>query len=271
MTSHATQSGCPQCDRSLVPEALFCHHCGRQVQLRCPSCGSMNPGNSSFCFRCGTRLAGSQQGTLDGLGMLPPPAAAGQVPIQIACPRCHAANDAGSRFCYSCGLPFEGQQAAPIGETLDTPLGQSIGTPAGFWVRTGAWLIDYVIIVVVDRLVATAMGQEAVPGAVLMGRDVWRIVDWFSLDSSSVVTLLLEAAYYTVAVATFCATIGKKAFGLSVVRSDGSKVGPGRALARYLLSFLSGLLLCVGYLMVAFRTDKRALHDLIADTYVVRR
>ena len=66
-------------------------------------------------------------------------------------------------------------------------------------------------------------------------------------------------------------TIGKRAVGLYVLRPDGSKLGPGRAFARYWAPILSALILFIGFLMVAFREDKRALHDLICDTVVVKR
>ena len=58
--------------------------------------------------------------------------------------------------------------------------------------------------------------------------------------------------------------------GMRIVRSDGRRVGIGRALGRELATVLSLILLLAGYLMVAFRNDKRALHDLIADTVVIR-
>ena len=63
--------------------------------------------------------------------------------------------------------------------------------------------------------------------------------------------------------------MGKRLFRLYVVRTDGSRVGPGRALARHLASLLSMLILGIGFLMIAFRQDKRGLHDLICDTVVI--
>ena len=56
-----------------------------------------------------------------------------------------------------------------------------------------------------------------------------------------------------------------------MVRNDGSKVGIGRAFARYLCYTISFLILGIGFLMILFRPDKRGLHDLICDTKVVYR
>ena len=77
--------------------------------------------------------------------------------------------------------------------------------------------------------------------------------------------------YFTVLVSAWSVTLGKLMFGLEVVRSDRSKVGIGRAFCRSLLYYVSLLILGIGFLMIAFRSDKRGLHDLICDTKVVYR
>ena len=60
------------------------------------------------------------------------------------------------------------------------------------------------------------------------------------------------------------------ALGLKVVRPDGSRVGYGRAVARYFAAMLGGMILGIGYLLVAFDSEKRALHDMICDTRVIK-
>ena len=242
---------------------MFCHHCGRQLQVRCSNCSASNPDDSAFCHRCGGRLGDTPRatgppwtGTTGESLVVSPPTAA-----QVSCPRCHMFNEEGSRFCYSCGLPLDG---APVVGVLRGPDGRSVGTPAGFWIRAGAVIIDEVILGVVMMLIALAMGVD--PSAVpeyLFNSDGFNVGD--------VADLVVFGAYATIGWSVYGTTIGKRVFKLYVVRPDGARLSPGRALVRYLLTLLSGLLLGVGYLTVAFRTDKRALHDLIADTYVVRR
>jgi uncharacterized RDD family membrane protein YckC len=68
---------------------------------------------------------------------------------------------------------------------------------------------------------------------------------------------------------TFGATLGKMAIGARIVRLDGSKLTYGIAAARWLCERLSDILLFTGYLFIAFREDKRALHDLLAGTRVI--
>jgi uncharacterized RDD family membrane protein YckC len=64
-------------------------------------------------------------------------------------------------------------------------------------------------------------------------------------------------------------TVGKALTGLRVVRSDGSAPSARVVLVRTLALPFSLLLFGVGFLMIPFRRDHRALHDLIAGTAVV--
>ena len=93
-------------------------------------------------------------------------------------------------------------------------------------------------------------------------------------DPSGVTALAILIIYFLyspVLIGIWSTTIGKRALGLYVVRSNGARCGFWRALGRQLAQILSAILFGIGYLMVAFREDKRALHDLIADTAVVHR
>ena len=85
------------------------------------------------------------------------------------------------------------------------------------------------------------------------------------------IVFALMVLYFPVLVATWSTTLGKRIFGLYVVRNDGSKIGFCRAFARYLCYNISGLILGIGFLMIAFSQDKRGLHDLMCDTKVVHR
>ena len=179
-----------------------------------------------------------------------PPAAAA-----ISCPRCHRISEPGSLFCFSCGLPLD--DAAPDPAAFPTP---GAGAPAGFWRRFAAWLIDLLILTIVQAgIIAVGPGFEEyfAVGA-----------DWHWAD---LVSVLIAGAYYTVGVSVWATTVGKRLLGLRVLRPDGSKVGVGRAVARYFAAWLSLLIFGVGFLMIALRSDKRGLHDLICSTVVTRQ
>ncbi|MBF8299209.1 MAG: domain containing protein, partial [Dehalococcoidia bacterium] len=252
-----------------VPEAMYCHHCGRQLQIRCPTCSAGNPEDSAFCHRCGTRLSSpARLEAPSGPSVVPgvfTPRPYG-VSARISCPRCRSVNDAGSRFCYSCGLPLEEAASTATGGPLRTATGDLIGTPAGFWVRAAAVIVDGVLLGAVGLIIAASLGEplfgQPLSGSPSFG-DVFRTSDRISL--------VLDAAYYVLGWSVFGTTFGKRVFRLYVVRPDGSKASFWRALWRYIAHGISALVFLIGYLMVAFRKDKRALHDLLADTYVVKR
>jgi uncharacterized RDD family membrane protein YckC len=86
----------------------------------------------------------------------------------------------------------------------------------------------------------------------------------------SMVQLVFGAAYVTFFLGKYGATPGKMALGLKVVRSDGSELTYARAFGRYLAEYLSAFTLMIGYIIAAFDREKRALHDHICDTRVIR-
>ncbi len=65
------------------------------------------------------------------------------------------------------------------------------------------------------------------------------------------------------------ATPGKKVVGVRVTDERGARIGFGRATGRYFAKILSSLILCIGYIMVAFTRRRQGLHDLMAGTLVV--
>ena len=71
-------------------------------------------------------------------------------------------------------------------------------------------------------------------------------------------------------------TIGKRALGIKVVRTDGSRIGLGRIfLLRFLPITLLGMVPMIGRLvsladvLTIFASERRCLHDMLADTIVI--
>lgn len=65
------------------------------------------------------------------------------------------------------------------------------------------------------------------------------------------------------------ATLGKKAVGILVVDANGNGISYGTATIRYIGKIISAFILCVGYIMAAFSDTNQALHDKLANTFVV--
>ena len=63
---------------------------------------------------------------------------------------------------------------------------------------------------------------------------------------------------------------GKMAVGIKVVMTNGEPIDLGAACLRYVGYLASGLILGIGYLMIAFSAEKKGLHDNIANTVVVK-
>lgn len=66
------------------------------------------------------------------------------------------------------------------------------------------------------------------------------------------------------------ATFGKQAMNIKVVSDSGQRLTFMNALGRVAAKVLSSLLCCIGYIMILFRKDEKGLHDLLANTYVVK-
>jgi uncharacterized RDD family membrane protein YckC len=151
---------------------------------------------------------------------------------------------------------------------------------AGFWHRFLAHFIDQLIIampfcvislVVQAGLSAPAAAVGAAPGAVAAPTSA-DAVSVFFMCGMPLVELVAFWLYYGLQESsTYQATLGKRAVGLYVTDTFGRRITFGRASARYFASILSSLILCIGYIMVAFTERKQGLHDMIADTLVIKR
>ena len=83
------------------------------------------------------------------------------------------------------------------------------------------------------------------------------------------INLGIQVAYNTIMIGNSGATVGKMAVGIKVVTADGGKVSYLRAFARYMAEVLSTLTFLVGYIIAAFDSEKRSLHDHICSTRVI--
>jgi uncharacterized RDD family membrane protein YckC len=57
---------------------------------------------------------------------------------------------------------------------------------------------------------------------------------------------------------------------MKVTDLNGNRISFERATGRHFAKWLSGLILCIGYIMVGFTERKQGLHDLLAGTLVRR-
>ena len=132
----------------------------------------------------------------------------------------------------------------------------------GFWPRTGATLIDSILIGIVVFPLLTAFYGESYWGSTSL------IVG--PMD------FLLSWVFPAIAVILFWiskqATPGKMAVSAKIVDAKtGNAASTGQLIGRYLAYYVSLIPLGFGYFWVAFDGRKQGWHDKLAGTVVVRK
>jgi uncharacterized RDD family membrane protein YckC len=149
-------------------------------------------------------------------------------------------------------------------QTPLSPDGQAAVRYVGFWARVGAYLLDNLVMYLIFLL---AWGPEMLnPGHVDTLEQMLT-----AMKPASDRFLWIHLVYFVILNGQFGATLGKMAIRAKIVNLDGGRIGFGRALLRWFGSLLNGMTLGLGFVVVAFRADKRGLHDLLAGTKVVYR
>ena len=126
----------------------------------------------------------------------------------------------------------------------------------GFWIRLLAYTIDSLLLTPVLLLLNRLLYYTSLPLFSIFGIAILLYV-------------LLDAVYEIVLTATVGGTVGKLLLGMQVTDATGQRIGFARSTGRCFAKYLSALLLCIGYLMVAWDEKKQGLHDKLAKTYVV--
>jgi uncharacterized RDD family membrane protein YckC len=119
---------------------------------------------------------------------------------------------------------------------------------AGFWRRFAAALIDGIVLSVVTVIFRLFLGT----------------------NGGSLVGLAISAVYFGYFHGGTGQTPGDAVMSIRVVDAGGGdRVGWGRALWRWLVSYASGFALLIGYLWMIWDGEKQTWHDKAARTYVV--
>lgn len=146
---------------------------------------------------------------------------------------------------------------------------------AGFWIRFLAVLIDGLILAVPTCCVGWPAMILLSPFAALAhgprgsapAAEVAAVVGMgFASLFLAAVAWLYFAAFES---SSWQATPGKRAVGIVVTDTQGRRISFARATGRYFASWLSHILLNIGYIIGAFTPRKQTLHDYIANTVVV--
>lgn len=244
---------CQSCEHPNGPGSKFCNECGNRIDGACASCGHENAVGAKFCNGCGYRLTGGEEEP-----DRPDSEPDSRESSSILCPRCLRLNEPESQFCYSCGIPLTGEiarAARPASRAFEH------GAPGGFWIRGAALVIDIVVVM------AAVVSIFLIFGAHTEEFDE----DTSGALSAGLISLAFLLLYSPALIGLWGTTLGKRAFSLYVLGNDGTRCGFWQALGRQFALIPSLALVGIGYFMIAFRADKRGIHDFIANTAVVRR
>ena len=133
---------------------------------------------------------------------------------------------------------------------------------APFSLRCGAILIDYILltaIIVFSTLISRLQGGGA--------RSAGSMAETIGI----ILAIAIAVLDLGVLPGLTGLTAGKWATGLRIMRSDGRAIGIGRAFLRHFVGYpISFLPLGLGFIVAALSQRGRGLHDVIADTIVVR-
>ena len=222
-------------------EGHTCNRCGIT-----PLCTLHFRALERLCFDCADARAPSRTATS---------------PAGLRCGACGAAVAPNTDFCPNCGRAFA--QARPETEYV------------GFWMRAGAFVIDWIIIYAASVLIAVIIGIPLISGNpdLSSNDDIAVIIENFNYRFLFVFCGLYTA-YGMLMTALRGQTLGKMLLRIQVVEANGNVPHWSRVMMRELLrGVISIALFPLGllYLWVALDARRRGLHDYIGGSYVVRK
>ncbi len=133
---------------------------------------------------------------------------------------------------------------------------------AGFWIRTGAAIIDTILLVIIILPILTLIyGQEYWLGTVYIS-GFWDVMLNYFLPAIAVILFWIYKS----------ATPGKMALKLSIVDAKtGGHPSTGQLIGRYFAYYVSLVPFGLGIIWVGIDKRKQGWHDKLAGTVVVRR
>ena len=157
-------------------------------------------------------------------------------------------------------------------EATDAQLQDVVATAepqyVGFWARFLAMIIDSLLLGVVLVIIISAFfGQQYLQEVMAGDPAATRSVGLYYA-----IQLLLPAAVIIAFWIYRSATPGKMVISAEIVDAKTfDKPSAGQLIVRYVGYYISSLVLCLGFLWIAFDARKQGWHDKIAGTVVIKR
>ncbi len=135
---------------------------------------------------------------------------------------------------------------------------------AGFWVRVGSVCIDAFLISwlwVISVALVTALTHSSISTGNFL-----KFILFYMISASFLITIFYFAWFN----ANGRQSPGKKLFGIVVLDNSLRPISFSQSVGRAIVYLFDYLLLGLGHLLIVFNKKKKALHDLVAKTVVVR-
>jgi uncharacterized RDD family membrane protein YckC len=197
------------------------------------------------------------------------------------CPKCGKETDASGKFCQWCGADIESVPAKPVAmpEEEESP---DVGIYAGLGRRLVAFIVDIILILIFDSIVAAMLGQI---------RGVQNLYFYFA-EHKSYEVLTIEGTPTALAGSIIAAygllfiiipwlyfagfessrsqaTPGKLLMKIVVTDLEGNKPTFARVTLRHFAKFISALLIFAGFIMIGLTKKRQGLHDKISGCLVL--
>ena len=117
---------------------------------------------------------------------------------------------------------------------------------AGFWKRAAAFVIDALVVWIIMFILYAVRFFPQLLAFILGG--------------------FYHAVFET---SPLRATPGKALMKIAVLKVDGSQLTTKDSILRYIMSWISGMFLCLGYFISLFTDKRQTFHDMMATTVVV--
>ncbi len=143
---------------------------------------------------------------------------------------------------------------------------------AGFWIRVGAVLLDTLIlspIVLIPNIIMFVKLFTAVINNPGVPPDTSLVA---SMNLLSLSNFIIGFSYSSIMIWKYGGTLGMQIVKIKVIDvNTDENISYLKSVGRYFSAILSGIIIYIGYIMIAFDPEKRSLHDMICNTRVIHK
>jgi len=197
------------------------------------------------------------------------------------CPKCGKETDASGKFCQWCGADIESAPAKAV-VAPEEEAAPEVGVYAGLGRRIIAFIIDIILILIFDLVVASALGllrgvqnvyfyaYQHAPVESLTPEGTMVALVSSIVAAYGILFVVIPWVYYAGFESSRSqATPGKVLMHAQVTDLEGNRVSFARATLRFFAKFISLAIIFIGFIMIGLTKKKQGLHDKIAGCLVL--